>query len=146
MERFKVFALIGVFLSLVSLCLPWASVRAMFGLGFEIYGFTTDGVFSFIFILIAFALMFGGWRKWKPILSIIFSIMALLFVIEVFANTNRLIGVKEGVMVSYGPGIFLMTVACLITICGAFMMPRRPSESKTSFSADSPIFKSLWLK
>ena len=125
MERFKVLALIGVFLSLVSLCLPWASIRGLFGLSYEIYGFTTDGVFSFIFILIAFALMFGGWRRWKPILSIVFSIVALLFVIGMIASTRGMVGVKEGVMISYGPGLFLMAIACLITICGAFMMPRR---------------------
>ena len=126
MERFKVLALIGVFLSLVSLCLPWASIRGLFGLSYEIYGFTTDGVFSFIFILIAFALMFGGWRRWKPILSIVFSIVALLFVIGMIASIRGMVGVKEGVMISYGPGLFLMAIACLITICGAFMMPRRP--------------------
>ena len=126
MERFKVLALIGVFLSLVSLCLPWASIKGIFGFSYEIYGFTTDGVFSFIFILIAFALMFGGWRRWKPILSIVFSIVALLFVIGMIASIRGMVGVKEGVMISYGPGLFLMVIACLITICGAFMMPRRP--------------------
>ena len=113
-------------MSIVSLCLPWALVRGIFGLGVEIYGFTTDGVFSLIFILIAFALMFGGWRKWKSVLSIIFSILALIFVAGVFANTSRLVGVREGVVITYGPGIFLMAVACLITLCGAFMMPRKP--------------------
>ena len=126
MEKYQILGLIGVILSIVSLCLPWALVRGIFGLGVEIYGFTTDGVFSLIFILIAFALMFGGWRKWKPVLSIIFSILALIFVIEVFANTSRLVGIREGVVITYGPGIFLMVVACLITICGAFMMPRKP--------------------
>ena len=126
MEKYQILGLIGVILSIVSLCLPWALVRGIFGLGVEIYGFTTDGVFSLIFILIAFALMFGGWRKWKPVLSIIFSIIALIFVIEVFANTSRLVGVREGVVITYGPGIFLMAVACLITLCGAFMMPRKP--------------------
>ena len=121
-EGFKVLALVGVFLSLVSLCLPWAIVRGLFGIGGEIYGFTTDGIFSFIFILIAFALMFGGWRRWKPILSIVFSIMALLVVIGMVASAQEIIGVEEGVMVSYGPGIFLMVVACLVTVFGAFWM------------------------
>jgi len=126
MEKYQILGLIGVILSIVSLCLPWALVRGIFGLGVEIYGFTTDGVFSLIFILIAFALMFGGWRKWKSVLSIIFSILALIFVAGVFANTSRLVGVREGVVITYGPGIFLMAVACLITLCGAFMMPRKP--------------------
>lgn len=121
MEKYQILGLVGVIFSIISLCLPWAVVRGIFGLGVEIYGFTTDGVFSLIFILIAFALMFGGWRRWKSTLSIIFSILALIFVIEVFANTSRLVGVKEGVVITYGPGIFLMAIACLITLCGAFM-------------------------
>ena len=126
MEKYQILGLVGVIFSIISLCLPWAVVRGIFGLGVEIYGFTTDGVFSFIFILITFALMFGGWRKWKSILSIIFSIIALLFVAEVVANTHRMIGVKEGVVITYGPGLFLMAIACLITIYGAFVMSKRP--------------------
>ena len=128
MEKYQILGLIGVILSIISLCLPWAVVEAILGiqLGVKIYGFTTDGVFSFIFILIAFALMFGGWWRWKSVLSIIFSILALIFVVELFANTSRLVGVRGDVVITYGPGIFLMAVACLITLCGAFMMPRKP--------------------
>lgn len=127
MESYGKLGLVAFVLSIVSLCLPWAEIRSVL-LSTAIYGFATDGVLSFILLLIAFILMVVKWSRAKAWIALVLSIVALSFPLEMLAVAEEFVGFEKGVYVGYGPGIFLMIVAILMMIVSSIMMVRyKPS-------------------
>jgi hypothetical protein len=128
MESFKIVGLIGFFLSLVSLILPWMEVSIMFGLSTTIYGFTTDGVISFILLIACLGLILTRPGKWKVYASIFLAFVALMITAAAVSRVSEIIESEVagtvGISVSWGPGAPLMIISCLIFIVTAIMMHR----------------------
>jgi len=126
MESFKVAGLIGFFLSLVSLILPWIEVSTVFGLSTTIYGFTTDGVISLILLIICLGLILTRPEKWKVYVSIFLAFVALAITAAVVSRVSEIIEREvtgtAGISVSWGPGAPLMILSCFIFIAAAIMM------------------------
>ncbi|MHC1624058.1 MAG: hypothetical protein ACXQTR_05660 [Candidatus Methanospirareceae archaeon] len=125
METYKVLGLVGFILSIVSLVLPWAEVRAILGLSYQHPGFLTDGVLSFIVLLIAFILVFSRWSSGKAKAALVLSAVGLFFPIEVAAKIPamaEMIESESGIFFNVGPGLPLMIIACLLMIVAAWMM------------------------
>jgi hypothetical protein len=137
MESFKIVGLIAFFLSLVSIVLPWMEVSMMFGLSTTIYGFTTDGVISFILLIACLGLVLTRPGKWKIYASIFLAFVALMITAATISRVSEIVE-KEvagtaGMSVSWGPGAPLMIISCLIMMAAGIMMHRvikSPPQSK----------------
>jgi len=128
MESFKVVGLVGFFLGLISMILPWMEVSIIFGLSTTIYGFTTDGVISFILLIICLGLILTRPGKWKVYVSIFLAFVALVITAAAVSRVSEIIEREVagtvGISVSWGPGAPLMIISCLIFIAAAIMMHR----------------------
>jgi len=128
MESFKVVGLVGFFLSLISMILPWMEISIMFGLSTTIYGFTTDGVISFILLIICLGLILTKPGKWKAYVLMFLAFVALVITAAAVSRVSEIIE-KEvagmaGIGVSWGPGAPLMMISCFVFIVAAIMMHR----------------------
>jgi len=128
MESFKVVGLVGFFLGLISMILPWMEVSIIFGLSTTIYGFTTDGVISFILLIICLGLILTRPGKWKVYISIFLAFVALVITAAAVSRVSEIIEREVagtvGISVSWGLGAPLMIISCLIFIAAAIMMHR----------------------
>jgi hypothetical protein len=128
MESFKVVGLVGFFLGLISMILPWMEVSIIFGLSTTIYGFTTDGVISFILLIICLGLILTRPGKWKVYVSIFLAFVALVITAAAVSRVSEIIEREVagtvGISVSWGLGAPLMIISCLIFIAAAIMMHR----------------------
>ena len=126
MESYKVLGLLGFILAIISLVLPWVELYGPLGLHYSHYGFLTDGVLSFIVLIISFVVIFSRWDRRKGYLASIFAFLAIIFPANVAGRMNEFIASieEEGVMVTYGAGLPLMIIACIIMIIAGIMMSR----------------------
>ena len=124
MENYKMIGLIAFLLSIVSLILPWAEFYGPLGLHYSLYGFLTDGVLSLVLLLISFIVIFTKWDKRKGYLASIFAFLAIIFPANIASRMGEFItNIKEeGIMVTYGAGLPLMVLACIIMILAGIMM------------------------
>jgi hypothetical protein len=133
-RNFKIVGLVGFFLSLLSLALPWMEVSTILGLSTTTYGFSTDGVISFILLLVCLGLILTRMRKWKTYVTIFLSIVALAITAAAVLRVSEIIKREAAgipwISVSWGPGAPLMIVSCLIFIVAAIMMYRAIKSSQ----------------
>ena len=124
MENFKIIGLVGFFLSLLSLILPWLEMTAVLGVRTTIYGFVTDGVISFILLLVCLGLVLTKSKKWKTYAIISLSFIALAIVLAALSRTLTVIEEEKitGVIISWGPGAPLMIISCLTFVVSAILM------------------------
>jgi hypothetical protein len=131
MERHKTVGLIGFSLSLIALALPWLEIRGALGLGGTIYGFTTDGVVSFILLVICLGLLFTRTRIWKTVIIALLSLIALGVTVSAINRVMDILNREKTALVitSWGPGIGLMILATLVVFAAGLMMSRTPRSS-----------------
>ena len=124
MELFRVVGLVGVFLGVVALSVPWMELTGFLGLRTTVYGFATDGVLSFIFILMAMGILFTRPRKWKVIPVILLSLIALAITTAAVMNVSQIVNKEALIIVSWGPGIGLMVISCVMMDVAAILFAR----------------------
>lgn len=124
MENYKIVGLVAFFLAVISLVLPWAEIYGPLGLHFSIYGFLTDGILSLIVLLIPFIVIFTKWDRRKGYIASIFAFLAIVFPANIASRMGDFIANVEekGVMVTYGAGLPLMMLSCIIMIIAGIMM------------------------
>ncbi|MEM2189701.1 MAG: hypothetical protein QXG35_10300 [Nitrososphaerota archaeon] len=126
MERYKIIGLIGFIMALVSLVLPWAEISSILG-HITIYGFSTDGVISFIVLLICLGLLLSKFKPWKRYLSALLTFISLAIVVAAMVHASE--AMRElggGVFVSFGPGGPLMIIASLTFFIAIILWKQAP--------------------
>ena len=90
-ESFKVVGLVGFFLSLISMILPWMEVSIMLSLSTTIYGLTTDGVTSFILLIICLGLILTKPGKWEAYVLMFLAFVALVITATAVSRVSEII-------------------------------------------------------
>jgi len=90
----------------------------MFGLSTTIYSFTTDGVISFILLIICLDFILTKPRKWKAYVLIFLAFVAFVITAAAVSRVSEIIESElaemAGIGVSWGPGAPLMMISCFI--------------------------------
>ncbi|MEM4342171.1 MAG: hypothetical protein QXF97_06430 [Candidatus Caldarchaeum sp.] len=140
MERYRVVGLAGLLLGLVSLILPWFELTSIDG-HLTTYGFSGDGVFSFLLLTISTGILFTQLKIWKRYLVALLALIALLIsastISNVVSSVSRFAG--GGVYFIIGPGGPLMIVACFTFFISVWLWREaRDSQGPASPSPAKP--------
>jgi hypothetical protein len=148
MQSYQLIGIGSVILGLISLALPWAEARFL-GFGKTIYGFTTDGVTSFILLVICLGLLLTEGSKWKAITIIVLSLIGLgvtvATIVNAYTSFQQQLGPLAEAIVSWGPGIGLMIIASLGMLIASILFLRYQLKPRIWY-APSGQYSPIWTE
>jgi ribosomal protein L37E len=147
MQPYQLIGIGSVILGLISLALPWAEARFL-GFGKTIYGFTTDGVISFILLVVCLGLLLTKGSKWKAITIIVLSLIGLGVTVATIVNAYtslQQLGPLAEAIVSWGPGIELMIIATLGMLIASILFLRYQLKPRI-WGAPSDQYSPIWTE
>ena len=147
MQPYQLIGIGSVILGLISLALPWVEARFL-GFGKTVYGFTTDGVISFILLVVCLGLLLTKGSKWKAITIIVLSLIGLSVTVATIVNAYtslQQLGPLAEAIVSWGPGIGLMIIATLGMLIASILFLRYQLKQRI-WCAPSGQYSPIWTE